>query len=184
MTISALQLALVTEAHSLGYSDAAIARHAQISLSSVKRCRVRLGLPTTSVTQQRGKLGERLVAQLAASRGLRVVWSPRHDARHDLVIQGARVDVKTALRRTDGTWRFRLPATRPSFRSQYQYRKDYAADSELLALLALYPDKRDPDVYFLDSTSAPTNVVVGRGGAYDALKNDWSVLGSRPVLAA
>lgn len=184
MPIPSAQLALITEGHALGLNDAAIAQHAGVSLSSVKRYRSRLRLPTTSATQLRGKQGERLLVRLAVKRGLHVVWAPGHNAEYDLVIGSARVDVKASMQRPDGTWRFRLPPARPSFHGEYSYPKDYATDCDLLALVALFPDDRDPDVYFIESATAPINIVLRPGGVYDAFRNDWTAFEGSTFLAA
>lgn len=146
MPISPAQLALITEAHALGLTDSATARHAGVSLSSVKRYRKRLGLSSACVTQMRGQEGEQLVAVRAAARSLHVAWRHRHDEGYDLLIEGQRIDAKTTLRRRDGSWRFYLPRVRRSFHGQYTYTKNYAADCDVLALVALYSDGRDPDL--------------------------------------
>lgn len=184
MSITPTQIALLTDAHARGLTDAAIARHAGMSLSTVKRHRSRLSLTTTFVPQLRGKEGERLLVDLARARGLSATWAPRHNDKYDLLIEGVRVDAKASMRRADGTWRFPLPRTRTSFGSEYTYRKAYATDCEYLALVALYPDEREPDVYFVDSATAPTNIVLRPGGVYDTFRNDWTLLTPGSALVA
>lgn len=184
MPITATQTALITEAHARGLTDAAIARHSGVSLSTVKRQRDTLGLSTAFDRALRGKKGERLLVHLAHARGLRTAWGPAHNGPYDLRIEGLRVDVKTSMRRPDGSWRFRLPQSRTSFHATYAYPKNYAADCDLVALVALYPDEREPDVYFIDSAATPPNVVLRPGGVYDAFRNDWTLLTPCSALVA
>ena len=184
MTISPTQLALITEAHALGLTDAAIARHANVSLSSVKRHRTRLGLTTTFDRAVRGKHGEHLLARRAQARDLQVAWMPTHNGPYDLRIEGLRVDVKTSMQRPDGTWYFRLRPARTSFHGEYLYLKNYAADCDLVALVALFPDEQDPDVYFIESAMAPANIVLRPGSAYDTFRNDWTVFEALTLQAA
>ncbi|WP_158679916.1 hypothetical protein [Deinococcus sp. NW-56] len=105
-----------------------------------------------------------------------MAWAAKHNTEYDLLVEGVRVDVKTSMQCSDGTWRFRLRGTRTSFSGEYTYPKNYASDCEYLALVALYPDERGPDVYFVESTAAPTTIVLRPGGVYDAFKNDWTAL--------
>ncbi|GGK85630.1 hypothetical protein [Deinococcus radiotolerans] len=184
MPTTAHQITRITAAHAQGLSDAETARYAGVSLSTVKRLRVKLGLTTFSERTLRGRHGEGLLADMATARGLRVTWSPRNGSPYDLQIGSQRVDVKTSMQRPDGTWRFRLPPSRPSFHGTHRYPKNYGADCDLLALVALRPGTPDADIYFIESRTAPENVVLRPGGVYDSFRNDWTVFEDERALAA
>ncbi|WP_034357766.1 hypothetical protein [Deinococcus phoenicis] len=176
MAISQGQIDLIQRAHALGCLDPAIAVHAGVSLSTVKRYRSKLGLKTNCPTALRGEEGEQLTFNEARRRGLDAYWRAIHNEKHDLFINGRRVDAKASMRLADGSWRFRLPAERSSFYGEYFYAKDYAADCEVIALVALYPEGRAPDFYLLESRNLPADVRIRLGGPSDALRNDWSLL--------
>lgn len=185
MAISQNQIHLIQQAHQEGKLDPAIAQQAGVSLATVKRHRTLLGLKTNCVTALRGELGEQVIAEQATARGLSVVWRPGHNDKHDLMIEGQRVDAKATMRLTSGSWRFRLPSERKSFFNQYIYTKDYAADCDLVALVALHPDAQNPNVYFLPSHALPEDIRIRAGGVYDAIKDDWSVFDAvGPALKA
>lgn len=185
MAITQEQQSIIIKAHAEGHLDPAIARLAGISIATVKRYRTKLGLETNCVTAKRGKLGEQLTFTEAEQRGLDAEWRKGHNDEFDLYVQGQRVDAKASMQLANGSWRFRLPTKRPSFYGQYEYAKDYAADCEVVVLVALYPDERKPDYYLLDSKSLPSDVRIRPGGAYDAIKNCWSLLeASAPAFAA
>ncbi|WP_019009564.1 hypothetical protein [Deinococcus aquatilis] len=185
MAISQEQVQRIQEAHQLGHLDPGIAQHAGVSLATVKRYRTQFGLKTNCVTALRGELGEQLMADHAAARGLPVAWRAGHNDKHDLVIAGQRVDAKATMRLADGSWRFRLPSKRKSFYKQYSYPKDYAADCDVIALVALHPGTQSPDFYFLPSAGLLSDIRIRAGGSCDSIKNDWSLLeGSGPALQA
>ena len=159
--------------HAAGQLDAAIAG---VSLSAVKRIRTWLGLMTNCVTAQRGRHGEKVVAQAARTRGLKVEWRTYDAEKHDLLVSGLRVDVKTAMQQPDGTWKFRLPLVRASFGAQYRYPKDYAADCEVIVLCCLYQDGRTPPLYMLSSAGLPTHILITSGFSHLTALEDWSLL--------
>ena len=174
--ISNVQITQIQLAHAAGLLDGAIAHSAGVSLSTVKRVRKNLGLETNSVTALRGRQGEKVAAQAARTRGLKVEWRTHDTAKHDLVVSGLRVDVKTAMQQPDGTWKYRLPKIRASFGHQYEYPKDYAADCEVIVLCCLYLDGRTPDLYMLSSTALPGTVRIIPGTSHLAALEDWSML--------
>lgn len=186
MAISQEQIQQIQAAHQLGQLDPGIAQYAGVSLATVKRYRTQFGLKTNCVTALRGELGEQLVANHAAARGLSVAWRAGHNDKHDLVIAGQRVDAKATMRLANGSWRFRLPSRRQSFYQQYSYPKDYAADCDVIALVALHLGTQNPDVYLLPSTALPSDIRIRAGSSYDAIKNNWSLLEapSGPALQA
>ncbi|WP_291424002.1 hypothetical protein [Deinococcus sp.] len=179
MSISSKQLNLIKSAHANGHLDPEIARLAGVSLSTVKRQRAVHGLSTHGLLASRGKQGEELTAQAALQRGLYVVESTS-SAPFDLLIQNLRVDVKTTMRLDSGVWRFQLPKLRPSFYNGYTYPKDYAADCDLIGLVALYPGHQTPDFYFFDSSTLPSNLYIRHGGPHEPRRNNWNVF-SRPA---
>ena len=174
--ISSTQITQIQLAHAAGLLDGAIAHSAGVSLSTVKRVRKNLGLETNSVTAQRGRQGEEIVAQAARTRGLKVVWRSHDTEKHDLSISGLRVDVKTAMQQPDGTWKYRLPVIRASFGHQYEYPKDYAADCEVIVLCCLYLDGSEADLYMLSSIGLPGTVRIIPGTSHLAALEDWSLL--------
>ncbi|QFP77467.1 hypothetical protein [Deinococcus sp. AJ005] len=184
MAITALQVQQIKDAHTAGMLDPAIAQHAGVSLATVKRYRDRLGLTTHCVTAQRGKLGEQLVAAEAARRGLTVDWHARERDGHDLLISGQRVDAKAAMQLTDGLWRFRMHRMRESLFGQYAYRKNYAEDCEVIALVALYPDETPPDFYLLSSLTLPEDIRIRRGGPFEPAREDWGLLAPTATIQA
>ncbi|MFD2610362.1 hypothetical protein ACFSR9_13085 [Deinococcus taklimakanensis] len=184
MAISQEQESIIVKAHAAGHLDLQIAQLAGVSLTTVKRYRRKFGLETNCVTNRRGKLGEQLVYDEATRRGLNVEWRDRHNGAFDLYVQGQRVDAKASMQMVGGAWRFRLSDRRPSFYGQYMYRKDYAADCDVVALVALYPDGREPDFYLLDSRTLPRDVRIQPGNRYDTLRNKWDVLEPKQPGAA
>lgn len=185
MAISQSQQRLIIEAHAAGHLDPVIARLAGVSLATVKRYRNKHGLKTHCQTTLRGEQGEQLTFDEAKRRGLKAEWREGHNDKYDLYVNDERVDAKAAMRAADGSWRFRLHETRPSFYGRYTYRKNYAEDCEVVALVALYPDRREPDFYLLSSKTLPKDVRIRPGGVYDAFRNEWSLLEVQgPVLQA
>ena len=176
MPITPAQVQRITEAHALGLLDRAIAEHASVSLSTVKRVRKQLGLQTNCQTTLRGRLGERIVAEQARERGLEVEWRRYDNDKYDLIVQGRRVDAKAAMQMKDGTWKFRLPETRRSFHGQYSYQKDYAADCDVVVLVCLYPDERAPELYLFGSAGLPGTVRIYPGVTYAAEREAWDFL--------
>ena len=175
MALSTALIESITQAHSRGLCDQDIARYADISISSVKRHRNTLGLETRSITARRGSYGEKLFAGLAEDRGLEVAWRSRENASYDLLVEGQRVDVKTAMREMGGVWRFRLSEVRSSFMGQYQYRKDYARDADVLALVCLFPDAWEPRLYLLGSSQLPREVRIRVGGSFEPFHDAWEI---------
>lgn len=184
MTITALQVEHIKAAHTAGMLDPAIAQHAGVSLATVKRYRDRLGLTTHCVTAQRGRLGEQLVADEAARLGFSVDWHDNQHDGHDLLIGGQRVDVKATMQLVNGSWRFRLPGIRCSFFGEYAYRKNYAEDCEVIALVALYPDETPPDFYLLSSRNLPGDIRICRGGSFESARGDWGRLALTATIQA
>lgn len=184
MAITALQVQQIKDAHTAGMLDPAIAQHAGVSLATVKRYRDRLGLSTHCVTAQRGRLGEQLVAAEAARLGFTVDWHTRERDGYDLFIGGQRVDAKAAMQLTDSSWRFRTPRIRVSFFGQYAYCKNYAEDSEVIALVALYSDETPPDFYLLSSRTLPEDIRIRRGGFFEPARGDWGLLAPAATIQA
>lgn len=183
--ISAQQVQLIQAAHAGGLLDRQIAEAAGVSVATVKRVRVRLGLMTNCVTAQRGREGEEFVAALAAARGLDVVWRQENGEGHDLVIAGRRVDVKTAMQMQDGSWRFRLGSIRQSYFNTHQYEKDYAKDCDVLVVVCQEKDGRHTHVFFLESACAVASVRLRPGHVPAGVHDDWvwAFTGSRQVAA-
>lgn len=173
MPITPFQKELVRHHHALGANDRQIAAAADISISSVKRVRQEFGLSTTCPVNLRGRIGERLVAEAARQRGLKVELRPANGTEYDLRIQDLRVDVKAAAPSPGGTWRFRLPDERVSFFGQYTYAKDYEQDADLIVLAAMNSTDTDADLYILPSHSLPTHVLIRPGSSSDVHLNAW-----------
>lgn len=184
MAITHQQQSIIIKSHSEGHLDRAIAHLAGVSVSTVRRYRKRLGLPTKCTTTKRGKIGERHTLEVATLRGLKAEMREGHNASFDLYVSDRRLDAKTSMQLANGKWRFRLPTRRRSYYGQYEYTKDYASDCDVVVLVALYPDGRTPDFYMLDSRTLPTSVTIRPGGPYAALKNDWHLLEKEETLAA
>lgn len=176
MSISQAQIQAIKDAHARGALDHQIASAAGVSLATVKRQRKQLGLTTNYLPAQTGALGERLLEAEAHRRGLTTQWRKRSGDGYDLYVAGQRIDVKTSMQHAKGTWRFCLHETRQSFHGRYSYRKDYAADCDYVALVALYPDEREPDIYFLSSQYLPSEVYLGKRDRYADFRNDWTAL--------
>lgn len=176
MSITETQIQAIKDAHARGALDHQIASAAGVSLATVKRQRKRLGLATNYPPAQTGALGERLLEAEARRRGLTTQWRRRSGDGYDLYVAGQRIDVKTSMQHAKGTWRFCLHETRQSFHGRYSYHKDYAADCEYVALVALYPDEREPDIYFLSSQHLPSEVYLGKRDRYADFRNDWTAL--------
>lgn len=185
MPISKEQQQDLRAAHALGFLDSQIADHAGVSLTTVKRYRKKFDLETNCETAQRGRQGEQFVADRASAIGLKVTWRPRDGAEYDLLIADWRVDVKSSMRLEEGLWRFRLPENRKSFYGRYTYKKRVAEDCDMLGLVCLYPDVREPDVYFVGSQYAPKEIRIRPGGEYEDFKNAWDVFQpvGKPLLA-
>lgn len=181
MALTSTQKALVQTAHSQGLLDREIASRSGVSLSSVKRIRKDLALPTNCPINRRGRKGEQLVADAARRRGLTVEWRELDGEKFDLIIQGLRVDVKTAAPSPDGRWRFRLPDTRPSFYGQYSYGKDYAADTDLIILAALDTTETTAEFYVLPSRDLPTHIRVRPGSNSDVHLDAWHLFPVSPA---
>lgn len=181
-TITAHQVQLIRDAHALGHPDRQIAAHSGTSIATVKRWRKTLGLGTRSQTDQLARLGEGVVRDAALHQGLSVLWRDCDNAPYDMVVGGRRVDVKSAMQRPDGSWRFRLPRTNSSFYGQYTYAKNLSRDCDVVALVCVFPDKREPEVYLLESSSLPTNLTIRPGGPYEANRGDWALV-TPPMLA-
>jgi hypothetical protein len=179
--ITSHQQQQIVLAHTDGHLDREIAQRAGVSLATVKRVRKDLGLATHSKTAQRGRLGEQLTAAAATWRGLTTHWRRRDNDKHDMLISGQRVEVKTAMQQANGSWHFRLPRTRVSFYGQYRYTKDYARDCEVVVLCCLHPDAREPDFYLLPSAGLPTSVTIRAGKTYLGAREDWGLLAA-PAL--
>lgn len=176
MAITQHQQQLIVQAHAEGHLDPAVARIAGVSIATVKRYRNKFKLKTTCETALRGEQGEELTFHEAVRRGMKAEWREGHNDKYDLYVNDERVDAKASMQCADGSWRFRLPAERTSFFGQYAYAKHYAQDCEVVALVALYPDGREPDFYLLGSKTLPSDVRIRPGGVYDAFRNDWSLL--------
>lgn len=173
MAVTPHQIELIRRTHAHGARDRQIAAAASVSLSTVKRVRKALGLRSNCPANQRGYLGEQMVANAAQDRGYSVEWRKTNNAKCDLFINGLRVDVKAAAPSPGGGWRFRLPAVRSSFFGQYAYAKDYAKDTDLLVLVALNSSSTDADFYILPSHSLPRHVQVRPGSRSDAHLDAW-----------
>ena len=175
MTISNQQLEQLKYGHQHGMLDHQLAAHANMSISSVKRNRKLLGLETNSVTAKLGSSGEQIIAFLATERELKVELRPTNGEVYDLKINGLRVDCKSTIQQPDGTWRFRLSSSRSSFYGAYTYQKDYVKDCEVLALICFKTDGGIPDVYFIESLHAPTEIRIRTIGQYEEFKDAWGV---------
>lgn len=173
MGITQQQQDSIVAHYELGLPDGQVARLAGVSLATVKRYRQRLGLPTRDVKARRGRFGERVVLERAQALGLAVEWRGHATAPYDLRIEGRRVDVKAASRGRNGGWRFRLGGVRSSFHSRYRYRKDYAADCEVVALVCLQGEDEPVAVYLLESGTVPSNVQIYEGGEWEAHREAW-----------
>jgi hypothetical protein len=188
MPLSSDQISRLHDGHHKGMLDHELARHANMSISSVKRYRNKHGLKTNCETTKRGTAGEETVAFLAQERGLTVEWPRSHNGAYDLRINNRRVDCKAAMQEADGQWRFRLSSTRRSFYGKYQYAKDYAADCDVIALVCFQAGATpaDPDIYFLESTYVPTEIRIRTGGQYEEFKDAWAVFDglTSPALQA
>ncbi|MDV6373674.1 hypothetical protein [Deinococcus arenicola] len=113
-----------------------LAQQFGISVATVKRHKKALGLGSNCERNNRGTLGERLVAEYLTQHGVEVVTT-RHSAAVDLWADKLRVEVKVMTPRKGGAAQVRLPALRGSNYNQYQYGKDYERDADILALAVL-----------------------------------------------
>ncbi|WP_143068420.1 hypothetical protein [Deinococcus reticulitermitis] len=178
--LTPVQKAQIQTAHAHGLLDLEIAERTGVSLSSVKRVRKDLALPSNCPVNRRGRKGEQLVADAASRRGLTVKWRSVDGEKFDLTIQGLRVDVKAAAPSADGSWRFRLPKTRPSFYGQYTYDKDYAADTDIVILAALDTAETHAEFYILPSQNLPSHIGVRPGSGSDAHLDAWHLFPVSP----
>ena len=84
----------------------------------------------------------------------------------------------------DGSWRFRMHRMRASLFGRYVYRKNYAGDSEVIALVALYPDETPPDFYLLSSRNLPGDIRIRRGGPFEPARGEWALLAPAATIQA
>lgn len=113
-------------------------------MSTVKRRREKHGLGSNCPNNNKGQLGEQLVAEYFRQQGLEVTLPAKTGGPYDLLVNGLRVDVKVGqARTTEGglSYQFRLPVTRSSYRASKTYGKNYAVDADLLALAVLKQDE-------------------------------------------
>ena len=187
MTVKLQTLQLIQEAHGKGLLDADIAQHAGVSLATVKRGRIQLGLATHYPNALRGRLGEQLVAQAAEQQGLEVQWRPFDNAPYDLGIQGRRVDVKATTLRPDGSLKFRCPLNRTSFFGQYEYPKNLAKDCDVVALTGLTSDQHLACLYLLPSELMPPDLTIRPGSKFEQYLDNWALFDtpheSKPLQA-
>ncbi|WP_221090137.1 hypothetical protein [Deinococcus aquaedulcis] len=184
MAITQVQQQALIDAYTLGHPDARVAALAGISLSTVKRYRSKLGLTTRNLKARRARFGEQFVATQACRLGLHVSWREEENGPFDLRVEGLRIDVKTAAVGKDGKWRFRLNRERSSFHNRYRYRKNYAVDCDVVALVCLQPSGEAPEVYFLASGQLPTDVRIKPGGRWEAYREAWELFRPRLPQAA
>ncbi len=89
---------------------------------------------------------------------------------------GGRVEVKTAMQQSDGTWKFRLHRTRRSFHGRYRYVKDYAQDCDVVVLVCVFGDGREPVLYLLPGRDVPGTVRVRAGATFEGAREAWELL--------
>lgn len=160
--------------HQEGLLDPDIAHHAGVSLATVKRYRKALELPGNCPKNQLGELGEGVFQQEALRRGFHVTRHP-HGHPFDFTVQGLRVEVKTAQREPNGSFRFRLQQNRVSFQGIHRYPKDYGKDTDVLALVCM---REAPAVYLLDSSRVQESIRVRPQDPTHPLNvhlEDWSI---------
>jgi len=104
-----------------------------------------------------------------------VVWRGRDNEKHDLTVNGQRVDVKAAME-DDGSWRFSLPSLRTSYYGRYVYAKDYGQDCEVVALVCLRLDGSEPSIYLLNSVGMPNEVRIHPGETHQDALEAWHLL--------
>lgn len=137
--------AAFASAHASGLKDRELAAHFAISLATVKRRRKDLGLGSNCLSNNRGMLGERLVAEYLRDQGM-TVTETANKAPYDLLVNGLRVDVKVGLRRPQASiglpsYQFRLPPLRSSFHASKLYAKHYQRDTDFILLAVLEGDQ-------------------------------------------
>ena len=179
--ITANQIRAIELAHADGLLDNAIATRAGVSVATVKRYRKAMGLETNCLTTLRGREGERRVKDAALLLGMTVVWRKRDNAKHDLTINGQRVDVKAAMEEADGSWRFSLPRLRTSYYGRYVYTKDYERDCEAVALVCLRLDGGEPSIYLMNSIGLPKEVRIHPGQTHQEALEAWHLFSPAPA---
>jgi len=135
--ITALQEHVIRSGHARGLLDHEVAKAAGVSVATVKRYRRKLGLSANCARNRLGRAGEEYFASLARQAGLHVAWPQVRNAPFDVLVNGWRVDVKTARPDRRGWVRLRLPGVRRSFRGRYAYGKAYARDSDVIACVVV-----------------------------------------------
>ncbi|WP_135228709.1 hypothetical protein [Deinococcus fonticola] len=132
-------------AHAAGLKDAELAAMFSISRATVKRRRKEFRLGSNCLSNNKGALGEQLVAEFMRREGLNVTETASK-APYDLLVNGLRVDVKVGLRRPSAhiavpSYQFRLPPLRTSYQASKVYSKDYQRDTDYLALAVIENDQ-------------------------------------------
>lgn len=136
MYIRHIDTAQFRAAHTAGAKNGELARQFGISVATVKRHKQALGLGSNCERNNRGKLGERLVAEYLIQHGVEVI-ATKHGAAADLWVGNIRVEVKVMYSRSEHAAQVHMPALRGSNHNQYWYPKDYQRDADILALAVL-----------------------------------------------
>lgn len=177
--ISPDQIAKIHILNALGARDNRIAKEVGVSLSTVKRYRKAQALTQNCPSNALGAKGEAIVADAARARNFKVELRKRNSEAYDFKINGFLVDVKTARENVNGTYRFRLAATRRSYYGKYKYAKDYSSDCDMVALVCVPQDGSYPTVYLLDAAYLPQNITISANKRYEASREDWGVFSPR-----
>lgn len=127
----------------------------------------RLNLEVAYHSSRRGWMWEGYFAGLAGGRGLRVVRSERVKSHYDMLVNGRKVDVKSAagsIIKGGIQWTFRIAT-------------DYRC--EFYAMVAHYP-KQPPRVFIVPDAEVPWTCATIRqgpnGSKYDKWENAWTQL--------
>lgn len=163
--------------HALGLTDVKLAQALGVSHATLKRYKQRLGLGSNCVRNNRGELGEQAVLSELHKRGCMAHKTGRGEP-HDITVAvgQVRVEVKTAMQRPDGTWRYNLEPRRKSLFGQYRYWKDYRHDSDVTVLVGLYPDGR-AEFWLYESSDLGDWMYTRLDNPYtEPHRNDWALI--------
>lgn len=158
MYIRHIDIAQFRAAHAAGAKNTELAQQFGISPATVKRHKQKLGLGSNCPHNNRGKLGEQLVAEYLTEQGVEVVFA-EPGAPADLHVGNFRVEVKVMTSRAGGSAQVKLPALRGSNHNGYWYPKDYQRDADILAL-AVLAGERLSHLYLLPSTRWKPTITV------------------------
>ncbi|PNY81658.1 sigma-70 region 4 domain-containing protein [Deinococcus koreensis] len=181
--ITPTQQRAIEQAHAAGLNNPEIAAQTGLSVSTVKRYRAKSNLGGNGLVQQLARFGVQHVTDTARQLGL-TVEMPASGARHDLLIQGRRVDVKAAgmvlspAQTPSPRWQFWFKSSRREEMEEYDYALDQWRDAEVVICVCCPQVPYRPVAYLYEAYQLPKTLTFGRHGVHDYAHERWGLLGS------